>query len=138
MKVFYKVLSLVIVLISFGCQNDNESNFTQDQLSREWKFVKVTGGLLGVNQEIEPGMITWSFNSITNTVTIVNTTTDQTLNDFFETGVYNYQILESSSDFGCDEVVKIDNIELGCLSIVDDKLVIDQTYADGFRLELID
>lgn len=138
MKVFYKVLSLVIVLISFGCQNDNESNFTQDQLSREWKFVKVTGGLLGVNQEIEPGMITWNFNSITNTVTIVNTTTDQMLYDFFETGVYNYQILESSSDFGCDEVLKIDNIELGCLSIVDDKLVIDQTYADGFRLELID
>ena len=138
MKVFYKVLSLVIVLISFGCQNDNESNFTQDQLSREWKFVKVTGGLLGVNQEIEPGMITWSFNSFTNTVTIVNTTTDQMLYDFFETGVYNYQILESSSDFGCDEVLKIDNIELGCLSIVDDKLVIDQTYADGFRLELID
>ena len=60
------------------------------------------------------------------------------LYDFFETGVYNYQILESSSDFGCDEVLKIDNIELGCLSIVDDKLVIDQTYADGFRLELID
>ena len=138
MKVFYKVLSLVIVLIRFGCQNDNESNFTQDQLSREWKFVKVTGGLLGVNQEIEPGMITWNFNSITNTVTIVNTTTDQMLYDFFETGVYNYQILESSSDFGCDEVLKIDNIELGCLSIVDDKLVIDQTYADGFRLELID
>ena len=138
MKVFYKVLSLVIVLISFGCQNDNESNFTQDQLSREWKFVKVTGGLLGVNQEIEPGMITWNFNSITNTVTIVNRTTDQMLYDFFETGVYNYQILESSSDFGCDEVLKIDNIELGCLSIVDDKLVIDQTYADGFRLELID
>jgi len=94
--------------------------------------------LLGVNQEIEPGMITWNFNSITNTVTIVNTTTDQMLYDFFETGVYNYQILESSSDFGCDEVLKIDNIELGCLSIVDDKLVIDQTYADGFRLELID
>ena len=94
--------------------------------------------MLGVNQEIEPGMITWNFNSITNTVTIVNTTTDQMLYDFFETGVYNYQILESSSDFGCDEVLKIDNIELGCLSIVDDKLVIDQTYADGFRLELID
>ncbi len=136
MKTFYKIFLLTAITFFLSCQSDNESNFTQDRLAREWKLTKVEGGLLGVNQSFEAGIITWSFNSLTNTVTIVNSNTDDTLYDMFETSVYNYQIVDNPTDGNCDEILKIDNIELGCISFINNQLILDQAISDGFKLYL--
>lgn len=138
MRTIYKLFFIAIIIVSFSCQNDKESNDSQNQIAREWKLIKVTGGLIGVSQEINPGMIKWTFNSTTNTVTVINSTTDESLYDFFETGVYNYQIMDDSTEGICNEVLKIDGIELGCISFIDNKLLLNQSFADGFQLELID
>lgn len=137
MKIFIKLLLFCFTFFQLSCQNDTESNSLNEKIAREWQLTKVSGGFVGINQVFNPNQITWSFNSITGTVSIINNTADESLYDFFETGVYNYQIETMLIEGELAEVLLIDNLEMGCISIVDHKLFLHQTYADGFQLEFI-
>lgn len=127
--------TLLTVIMLSGCSNDSGSN--TDAVEGQWKLINVSGTFAGIDNDFEPGLITWDFNPITQTVSIVNNNTDPNVWDVFDTGVYNYQIVDNP-EFSCGEIIKIDGIEMGCFSVSENEFVIDQSIADGFRLQFTD
>lgn len=131
------VLLWIAVGICFsfwGCQTDaapeKQSNFSHKQ----WKLIQVQGGFAGFNDEFEPGVITWTFNNITNTITVVNNNNDPTLHDVLPTGIYNFHVDLSANPVQCDQALFIDDTEMGCVQITEDNLIVSQLYADGMQL----
>ena len=117
-----------------SCSNDN--NFiSKNSVEGRWKLVNSRGTFAGINNNFTYGLITWDFNSITQTVTVTNNNTDPNLLDILETGVYNYQFI-NNPDLPCGESIEIDGSVLGCCSFINDSLVIDQSIADGFTITL--
>ncbi len=127
--------TLLTVIMLSGCSNDSGSN--ADTVEGQWKLINVSGTFAGIDNDFEPGLITWDFNPITQTVSVVNNNTDPNKWDVFETGVYNYQIVDNP-EFPCGEIIKIDGIEMGCFSVTENEFVIDQSIADGFRLQFVE
>ncbi len=134
MKKIIFICAIFISVLLSSCSNDNKSN-KNDSVSGRWKLVNVTGTFAGINNNFTSGLITWDFNAITQTVTVVNNNTDPNLWDVLETGVYNFQII-NNPDFPCGESIEIDGSVFGCYSVVNDSLVIDQSIADGFAITL--
>ncbi|MGC4041354.1 MAG: hypothetical protein QM710_11380 [Flavobacterium sp.] len=118
-----------------SCSSDSNSA-RSSIVDGQWKLTNVSGSIIGSSSDFEPGMITWDFNPTTQTVTVVNNNTDENKTDIFETGIYNYQIVANDNPELCSQVIKIDNIEMGCFNIVEGKLKIDQAFADGYTLTL--
>jgi hypothetical protein len=135
MKKIILTLSVLLVVLQSSCSNDSNSN--PNPLQGQWKLINVSGTFDGIDNDFTPGVITWDFNPTTQMVSIVNNNPDAEAWDVFETGIYNYQIVENP-EFPCGEILKIDGIEMGCFSVVNNNLVIDQSIADGFRLEFVD
>ena len=130
------ILSLTILLLILLPSCSNDSNPNSDAVQGQWKLINVSGTFAGIDNNFAPGLITWNFNPTTQTVTVVNNNTDPDKWDVFETGVYNYLIIDNP-EFPCGEIIKIDGIEMGCFSVTDNEFVIDQSIADGFRLKLV-
>lgn len=132
-----KKISILLILCSIiltSCSNDNSSS-KNESIAGQWKLVNVTGTFGGINDNFMPGLITWDFNPITQTVTVINNNTDINLLDVLETGVYNYQFI-NNPDSPCSESLEINGSVYGCYSVDNDSLVIDQSIADGFAITL--
>jgi hypothetical protein len=115
MKKFLFATFIFINVTLSSCSNDN--NFTnKNSVEGRWKLVNVTGTFAGINNNFTYGIITWDFNSITQTVTVVNNNTDSNLWDVLETGVYNYQFI-NNPDSPCGESIEIDGSIFGCYSV---------------------
>lgn len=134
MKKIFSILLIFFSLVLTNCSNDNSSS-KNESIAGQWKLVNVTGTFGGINDNFTPGLITWDFNPITQTVTVVNNNTNSNLWDVLETGVYNYQFI-NNPDSPCGESLEIDGSVYGCYSVDNDSLVIDQSIADGFAITL--
>lgn len=130
--IFITLFFLSVSLLS--CSNENNIS-RNDSVSGRWKLVKVTGTFGGINDNYTYGLVTWDFNPITQTVTVVNNNSNANLWDVLETGVYNYQFVNNPNST-CGESIEIDGTVFGCCSVVTDSLVIDQSIADGFAITL--
>jgi hypothetical protein len=135
MKKTISILGMLLALVVSACSSDSNSSHASI-VDGQWKLVHVSGSFAGISSDFAPGVITWDFNPTTQTVTVVNNNTDANLTDIFETGVYNYQIVGNPDPQTCSQIIKIDNMEMGCFSIVDGNLEIDQAFADGFTVTL--
>lgn len=127
------LLCLFTVSLLTSCSKDSEP--TTSSVAGKWKLTNVSGTFAGIDNDISPGLITWDFNPITQTVTVVNNNPENGLWDVFETGVYNYHIV-TDAEYPCGEIIRIDNNDMGCFVIENDSFIIDQSVADGFRLTL--
>jgi hypothetical protein len=134
---------LMLMLSATSCGNDNDDVITnQDEQqnidSGTWKLVRVYGGIAGIDHSFTPGLITWTFDPVNHITTVVNNNTDQSLNDILESGEYIYQIMQPDNPEDCENRFTFDElVDMGCLFMENDRLIIDQRYADGFRLEFI-
>lgn len=132
---FLSILFFITIITS--CSSNNSSSTSSNLIAGQWKLVYVNGSFAGVSNHFEPGIITWTFNPTTQMVTVVNNNTNDNLLDVFKTGVYNYQITNNSNPSLCSETLKINNMEMGCFSIANNTLRIDQTFTDGFGVTLV-
>lgn len=130
------ILGILFSLVASSCCSSGDNSSEGGVVAGQWKLINVSGSFAGVDSDFEPGVITWNFNPTTQTVTVVNNNTDENKTDIFETGIYNYQIVPNENPELCSEILKIDNIEMGCFGIVDGKLKIDQAFADGYMITL--
>lgn len=135
MKKSILTLTLLLLVLMPSCSNDSSTN--SNTVEGQWKLINVSGTFAGIDNDFAPGLITWDFNPTTQTVTVVNNNNNTALWDVFETGIYNYQIVDNP-EFPCGEIIIIDGIEMGCFSISGNELVIDQSIADGFRLQFVE
>ncbi|HEX9981165.1 MAG TPA: hypothetical protein VGB50_11435 [Flavobacterium sp.] len=133
-----KLLSAFLLVIVCGCSDsDDHDNTTHHPLSGAWRLTHVIGGIGGTNSNFEPGTIMWNFNTNSNTVAVVNTNTDETLQDFFTSGTYDYSFEENTATpEDCEEELVINNISFGCYSASSTTLILTQIEADGYVVTL--
>lgn len=110
-------------------------NDEQQQIQKTyWHLINVSGGIAGVDHDFALNKIIWSFNEPTLKLTVNNTNTDSTIEDGFDSGVYNYSVITN----GDKEYVVVNSNELGLVTVTETTLVIDQNLmstgseADGF------
>ena len=102
-----------------------------------WSLVKVSGTIAGVNNTFPEGVITWKFDEVNRTITIINNNPNNALEDIFNSGVYNYAITNNAINAICTENIEINATDFGCFSEIENKIIITQSVADGFDLLLI-
>lgn len=130
-----KLLPVLFALAFFtGCNDDDDSN-AETTLSGGWKLTRIQGGFAGVDETFAPGVITWTFNN-DQTVTIVNNNTDETAEDLFDSGTYEFQALSTGEPGECDAYMSIDGTNLGCMELTSTILKLSQQSTDGFDVTL--
>src|SRR5690606_37293852 len=97
MKQIVILFAVLLTGIITSCSDDNEptqfvnqtynNNDAQETANGEWHLVQVTGSIAGINHLFEPATITWTINDNA-TVDVINTNTDESLTDFFDSGNY--------------------------------------------------
>lgn len=137
-----RITSLFILLIAAlitSCSDDDSSsaplNNNTPEADGEWHLIQVTGSIAGVNYLFEPGTITWTFND-DGTVSVENTNTNDFVEDFFDSGTYEFDfVLNDQLPTACNEVLVINNTDFGCQDFQDDDMILTQLVADGYILK---
>ncbi|MEO1253758.1 MAG: hypothetical protein AAFY41_02560 [Bacteroidota bacterium] len=100
-----------------------------EQIQGSWNLINVSGGLAGINDSYNKGLIIWSFGE--NMVEIENRSVDENYLDTFESGKYPYQIINSNNQLY--QNLKVDGLNLGSITTLNNRqLIVDQRAADGF------
>lgn len=132
-----KILSSIFsIFLLIGCNNDDDNN-SDSVLNGKWKLVEVNGTIAGITDEFEPGTITWTFNPSNHSFTVVNNNTDSSLMDIFDSGIYDYSVLNANSTQSCAQTVTLDETDYGCIILTNTTLQINQGEADGIIIKLI-
>lgn len=133
-----KILAILsAVMLFLGCNSDDDQN-TQVTLQGQWKLIEVSGTIAGINDEFEPGVITWNFNPQTETFAVVNNNTDESKQDVFDTGTYSYDIVPATTTNSvCGQTIELDDVNYGCFTTTSTTLQINQGEADGIILKFI-
>ncbi|MDR6967101.1 hypothetical protein J2X31_001108 [Flavobacterium arsenatis] len=131
------IVAFLLVFLSSCCNND-DGNPVNQQIEGKWHLVQVSGGFVGINHVYEPGTISWEFNPSTNKLKVINTNTDDNMQDIFDTGTYDYGFqLNTATPEICPENILLNSIDYGCYTISSNNLIISQVETDGFLIKLI-
>ena len=132
---------LVLLIVGFGeviasCNYDDSTQVST--INGTWNLKNISGGLAGINDDYNQGIIKWIFNSQSLTLTVENNNSQNTIYDGFESGIYSYSILES----GGNSYLIVEDTEFSGYTLTENNLMLDQNKtstgsgADGFILEL--
>jgi hypothetical protein len=135
-----KFITLFLLAIAFGSCNDTDgtTDNSEQVLLGTWKMVKAYGGISGVVHNIPEGTITWTFDTDSNTLTVVNNNMDTTLDAGLDSGTYSYQIVNSEAPESCSKTLMIDGNDYGCFIKTEAGLTISQVYADGLIYDFVE
>jgi|TARA_B110000967_G_scaffold201944_1_gene239944 hypothetical protein len=88
------LLFLGIALLT-GCSNDDDS-LQEETLNGIWNVNNISGGIAGIDNGYETGIITWTFNN--QTLTVENNAAQGNIYNGFESGTYSYLLLEDENE----------------------------------------
>ncbi|WP_223551619.1 hypothetical protein [Aestuariivivens sp. NBU2969] len=91
------IFLLAIVLSVTSCSLKNDTDQDQQTYKSLWHLINVSGGVSGVNDSFSLGTIVWSFNETTLKLTIENDNTDDTKQDGWDSGTYDYLLDQTDS-----------------------------------------
>ena len=122
-----------------GC--DKKDNTTQmETLNGKWNLKNISGGFAGVDDDFEMGLVTWTFDQTSSTLSVVNNSTQEFIYSGYETGTYNYIIFSYSNG---NKYMIINGTEHGKYLIQGNLLTINENElqsgagADGFIFEFV-
>lgn len=129
-------LSIIFMLCIAGCQlDDDDAVIYNEPAEGSWSLINVSGTLAGLDQDIEAGVVVWTFNETDGTVTVVNNNTDNEIETFFETGIYSYVLQDNeNNDDTCEQSMVIEGINFGCQTFTEDTMILSTVHADGHQL----
>ena len=105
-----------------SCSNSDDSIQTPI-IDGTWNLRNVGGGLNGIDDDYEQGIIKWVFNSPSGfLITIENKNLQNPNYDGFESGIYNYSILEKDGDF----YLVIEGAEFGGYILSESDLILNK------------
>jgi len=128
MKKLLLIFITCALCLSSSCDNDNANT-----KSESWFLVNISGGIAGINEDFEKGIIVWTFNEEDAILTVENTTGST---NGFESGTYSYNILNTNDQ----RYLVVENNEIGGITTSGNQLIINQNMqsggsgADGFIL----
>lgn len=125
---------LLFTFAVFACNTDDDGTPDNDfPLEGQWSLVNVSGGLAGVDEDFEMGLITWDFEIQTQQVTITNNNTGSVF-DGLPTGVYDFQVLTNGE---ISSLILDDSYSMVIITLTTSQLVLDEgVAADGFLYTL--
>ena len=114
---------MTFCLMSFiSCSNSDDSIQTPI-IDGTWNLRNVGGGLNGIDDDYEQGIIKWVFNSPSGfLITIENNNLQNPNYDGFESGIYNYSILEKDGNF----YLVIEGSEFGSYILSESDLILNK------------
>jgi hypothetical protein len=124
---------IIITLLTLSCNSDDEASQNEEpSLIGPWSLVNVSGGLAGVNDDFEIGVITWDFNENFLEFTVTNTNATNVIFDGLPTGTYNFRVLSSTGE---DAFLVTDTYSYEITTLTGTQLKLDEGIAfDGFLL----
>lgn len=132
MKYTLYILAFTLSLLSCNNDDDTQQN-TEPTLEGTWSLVNVYGGFAGVDDDFEPGLITWSFNSDSSEITVINNNTSDVIYSGYPSGVYNYEMITTATD----STLVIETTDLSITTFTNSQLIIDEGFtSDGFLYTL--
>ncbi|RZJ35511.1 MAG: hypothetical protein EOO51_05060 [Flavobacterium sp.] len=134
MKITKLVPMLFLVAMS-ACDSGSDRKTTLDG---HWKLINVKGGISGSDFDFPPGLITYNFDTATNTVEVTNNNTNDAAEDMLPSGSYTYSIQENTTTPQlCEENFFIDEVNFGCYNLGSNQLTFGQVEADGYLITLV-
>jgi hypothetical protein len=128
MKLLLNLPVLCLLLFSFACDHNQDEDgsinlgaATGTALEGRWDLTNVSGGLAGINDDLEVGLITWDFDSASMELQITDNETSESLYDGYPSGSYSYAVLEQDEE----AYLFIDGQEFSHISLSSGKLVLD-------------
>jgi hypothetical protein len=135
MKIGKLSLLLLLGIIFFtNCSNDDEPT-ELESYNGTWNIKNISGGIAGIEDEYETGIITWTFNN--QILTVENNAVQGYIYSGFESGTYNY----STSEINGINYIIINNTIFGSYTLSLTSLTINQNESasgsidDGFILQ---
>jgi len=132
-----KIALLLSVISMLSCSLDDSVDRTTPTPTAKWSLVRITGGVAGVETDLEVGQITWFFDIANNTLTVEEN--EEGLSHGLSEGIYAFEVLNiSNADF-----LFIDEIEFGSINVSQNVFTIDQniistgTGTDGFEYRFV-
>lgn len=123
------------VFCSACCLGDDEVDLYNDEYRGRWSLVNVINLNTNNSQAIEEGVITWSFIPDYSVVDIVNYNEDETIVDFFDTGVYAYGYYSNNIENNeCSLAIIVADIDFGCHQREGNTLTFTSLTANGYEL----
>ena len=140
-SIYSSFLALLVLLSFTACKKDvapvQHNNSTKSTIDGKWSFIRLYGGIAGVNENHAAGEIEWTFNSQNSTLTVNNTGGNSSYYSL-PSGVYGFQEISGSPE----NYLVINANELGQFVISGNQLLIDENKkstgegACGFYLVL--
>ena len=131
MKTTFYTLIFTLLLFSCNIDDDTQKN-CEPTLNGSWSLVNVLGGLAGINDDFEVGLIIWDFNQENLELTVTNNNTVDVIYDGFPSGTYDYEIITQTNG---DTSLIINTISYSITTLSSSQLVLDEgVAADGFLL----
>ncbi len=134
------IASTLLVLNAVSCKkakvtsNPGSSTSYSSSVVGQWSLVQVYGGLMGLNELHEKGDVTWVVDSVNNSITITNLTNTANNNTRFDSGTYNFQIV----NVGGDIHLNVNNEDMGTYTITANEMLVDQNVAaDGLYYRFV-
>ena len=123
------------VVLFTNCSNNDDSSETIT-LNGVWNMKNVSGGLIGIDIDYEPGEVTWNFNVANNSLIVQNNITTTGPEDVYaglDSGTYSFQVQQN----GDTEVLYVNDAVRGVIVVLsENKLTIDDGLdVDGFATE---
>lgn len=129
---------LAIIFLAFlmlNCSNDDNDSEqpTSPTIAGTWQLVKVTGGFIGLDQDIEKGVINWRFDTTKKEVTIENNavTTGGGYTGL-PSGTYSYSITAPADQ----DILYINENSVGVIDLQGAILNLKGEFEDGYNLTL--
>jgi len=97
MKLGKLSLLLFLGLVLFtSCSNDDDNSTELESLNGIWNVKNISGGIAGIDNRYETGIITWTFDN--QTLTVENNSAQGNIYNRFESGTYSYLLLEDENE----------------------------------------
>ncbi|TXD83843.1 hypothetical protein ESY86_07295 [Subsaximicrobium wynnwilliamsii] len=130
----YRLLILLTLITTafIGCNDDDPNRIDAvPSISGTWNLSNVSGGFVGTDVDFEDGLITWSFNTETSQVKVINSNADPVAFDGLPSGTYDY-VLENNAGV---ETLKVDYLDMTVNAMSNTQMLLDDGIAyDGFLL----
>lgn len=136
MKIFLLLLLMPALLLTACGDDDNKSTNDENPtgMAGKWNLVNQSGGFKGQSLDFEPGDVVWTFNLQDEKIAIVNNS-EITDGVSFPTATYNYYLLPNQvSPADCEKTLNLEEMNLGCVSIDGNTMIITPVGADMHTL----
>ncbi|WP_405574871.1 hypothetical protein [Winogradskyella sp. Asnod2-B02-A] len=133
MKNTIYILTFTLLMLSCNTDDNSQQN-AEPTIGGQWNLVNVTGGLAGVDDDFEVGLIIWDFNEDNLELTVTNNNTANVIYDGLSSGTYDYEVLSTTGETAY-LVIHNFGINHEIITLNASQLVLDEgVVADGFLL----